>query len=419
MCSSDLTPPPAQPPENPEPAPAQPPADQPPPPAQPKAAPPPAQPPAEPPPAQPQEPEFSTQPTTADTLRSMFSRQQVQPAEAQPPVEVPPDVPIAEPENMDEKARNAWVESRNREKQLRQYLAQQKRQIEEFAGKQEEFQKERDDLAKALKERDDQLKAANEKLGKLDLSGSVEFRKRYDQPLQQAEANLDTLIHDTIEGADTPEQIAKIRQYMLGDDSRFSEYISGLDIDTQGKLIEKRRTFIELAAQREQALKDWQTTARGLTDAAARENAAERAIARQRAAENAVRRNTTELPANLRPYVTTDEAFADEVKTANDAFSAFMATATDEEMAAAAHLGHFIPAMNRALMMAIGRAQQAEEELLRMRGIRNIPTRSAPPAPPPPAPPAPRTPENLEAKAMQGIEDALAPLMGGPAVPRV
>ena len=349
----------------------------------------------------------------------MFSHKPVEPVEGAAAAELPPETPIAEPEHMDEKARNAWVESRNREKQLRQFISSQKHQIEELTGKQSEFQKERDDLTKALKERDDQLKEANEKLGKLDLSASVEFRKRYDQPLQQAEANLDTTIHDAIDGADTPEQIAQIRQYILGDDTQFSEYISGLDIDTQGKLIEKRRTFIELSAQREQALKDWQTTARGLTDASARQDAAEHALARSRAAEAAVRRNTTELPANLRPYVTTDEAFADEVKTANDAFAAFMSTATDEEMAAAAHLGHFIPAMNRALMLALEHAREAEEELLRIRGIRNIPTRTArPPAPPPAPPPVPPTAEGLEKQTLRQIEDTLSPLMGGPAVPR-
>ena len=366
------------------------------------------------------EPEFTTAATTADTLRGMFSHRPVEPVGADAPAEPPPETPIAEPEHMDEKARNAWVESRNREKQLRQFISSQKHQIEELAGKQSEFQKERDDLTKALKERDDQLKEANEKLGKLDLSASVEFRKRYDQPIQQAEANLDTAIHDAIEGADTPEQIAQIRQYILGDDAQFSEYISGLDIDTQGRLIEKRRTFIELSAQRDQALRDWQATSRGLTDASARQDAAERALARSRAAETAIRRNTSELPPSLRPYVTTDEAFADEVKTANDAFIAFMSTATDEEMAAAAHLGHFVPAMNRALMMALERARDAEEELLRVRGIRNIPTRTAPPPPPPPPPPpAPPTPEGLERRALSDIESALAPLMAGPAVPRM
>lgn len=363
---------------------------------------------------------YTEAPTTVDTLRGMFSRKTPEPV-SPGNIEVPPDVPIPEPENMDDKARNAWVESRNREKQFRAILAQQKRQIEELTGKQSEFQRSHDDLARALKERDDQLKAANEKLGKLDLSGSVEFRKRYDQPLQQAEANLDAAIHDAIEGADTPEQIAQIRNYVLtGDDRQFQEYIAGLDVDTQGKLIEKRRTYKELSAQREQALADWQATSRGLTDAAAREDAAQRTITRQRNAEAAVRRNTTELPENLRPYVVTDDGFADEVKNANEAFTAFMQTATDEELACAAHLGHFVPAMNRALMMALRECREAQEELYRMRGIRNIPTRTATPSAPRPVakPPAKPTVESLEKQAMDGIEGALSPLMGGAAVPR-
>jgi len=404
-------------PEQPAPAPAPEPAPAPAPapaaPAAPAPAPEPAADPNEP-------PAYTVEPTKADTLRGMFSRKPVDPAAPPAQSDLPPDTPIAEPQNMDARARNAWVESRNREKQLRQFATQQKQQIEALTAKQDEFQKERDDLAKALKERDDQLKAANEKLGKLDLSGSVEFRKRYDQPLQQAEANLDTEIHDAIDGADTPEQIARVREYILGDDTQFQEYISGLDVDTQARLIEKRRTFIELSAQREQALADWQSTSRGLTDAAARQDAAERTIMRQRNAEAAIRRNTTELPAELRPYVVTDEDFADEVKTANEAFQAFMTTATDEEMAAAAHLGHFVPAMNRALMLALGEARQAQEELYRMRGIRNIPTRSSSPARPAPKPAVPAKPTvaSLEDQAMQGIEGMLSPLMGGVAAPR-
>jgi hypothetical protein len=372
------------------------------------------------PPEQPQEPAYTTEPTKADVLRGMFSHKPVDPVAPAPAAELPPDTPIAEPQNMDDRARNAWVESRNREKQLRQFAAQQKQQLEALTAKQDEFQKEREELAKALKDRDDKLKEANERLGKLDLSGSVEFRKRYDQPLEQAEANLDHEIHDAIEGADTPEQVAEIRNYILGDDRQFQDYISGLDIDTQGRLIEKRRTLVELSAQRQQAIDDWQNTSRGLTDIAARQNAADRTIARQHNAEAAIRRNTTELPPELRPYVMTDEGFADEVKTANEAFTSFMTTATDEEMAAAAHLGHFMPAMNRALMLALREAQQAQEELLRMRGIRNIPTRSAPASRPAPKPVAPAKPTvaGLEEQALHGIEDTLGPLMGGIAAPR-
>lgn len=370
--------------------------------------------PAEP---QPQDPGFTTEPTSADTLKGLFARREVQPADAQQATEIPPDEPIPEPEHMDDKARNAWVESRNREKQLRQALAQLKKQNEDMAAKQTQFQTEHDELAKALKDKDDQLRGANEKLGRLDLSGSVEFRQRFDEPVAQAEANLDAVIHDSIAGADTPEQVARIRNYILGDDTKFRNYIAKLGIDEQGALIEKRRTLKEMTAQREQALADWQRTAKGLSDTAASANAAEQALRRQRSAEEAIRFNTSDMPVNLRPYITTDEAFADEVKSANEAFTAFMQTATQDEMAKAAHLGHFVPGLNRALMIALREARELQEELYRMRGIRNVPTRTSSPRPPAPKaePQKPLTASELGDKVEADIAGALAPLLGGQA----
>ena len=363
--------------------------------------------------AQPEASQFTTAPTSADTLRNMFADKPVQPVNVQT-TEVPPDTPIPEPENMTDKGRNAWIESRNREKALRQCIEQQKKQIEEFTTKQTQFQTEHDELAKALKAKDDELRGANEKLGKLDLSGSVEFRRKFDEPVLQAEANLDAVIHDSISGADTPDQVARIRDYIMGDDVKFRDYIANLSIDTQGALIEKRRTLKELSAQRAQALDNWQATSRGLSDEAARVNAAEQALVRQRNAEAAIKFNTSDMPVNLRPYITTDESFADEVRSANEAFSAFMQTATAEDMAKAAHLGHFVPGMNRALMLALQEARSLQEELYRLRGIRNIPTRTSSPAPSVPRhePEKPPTAEDLSNKVESGIADALAPLMG-------
>lgn len=363
--------------------------------------------------------EFTTAPTSQETLRTMFTDKPVQPVEVAPIDQVPPDTPIPEPEHMDDRARNAWVESRNREKQLRQLLAQQKKQIEELASQQSKFQTEHDELAKALKDKDDELRVANDSLGKLDLSGSVEFRQRYDEPVLQAKENLDTEIHDAIQGADTPEQIAKIREYILGDDRQFQTYISRLDIDTQGRLIEKRRTLKELSAQREQAIEDWQNTSKGLSDTAARTNAAERALTRQRYAEDAIKFNTSTMPVNLRPYVTTDEAFTDDVRSANEAFTAFMQTATEEDLARAAHLGHFVPSLNRALMMALQEARELQNELYQLRGIRNVRARTSSIQTPVPKPVVKAvTPEGLSEQVEAGIADTLAPLMGGPAMAR-
>ena len=282
----------------------------------------PAQPPTTPAaPAAPSQPAAPAQPTapaqpaaqlsapgvvTREQLHGMFSNPKVQPAEVSATSAVPPDDPIAEPENMGDKAKNAWAELRSRERALRQAVSERQKQIDELVTAQEKFQQERTQLAEALQKKDDELKKANDKLGKLDLSGSIEFRQRYDQPLQQSVANLDQVINDTIEGADSPETIEKIRQFIVrSDDNAFQEYIAGLPVDSQGALIEKRRTFIELYAQRQQAIEKWQETSKGLTATAAQQNAADAALARQRNAEAAIRFNMVELPQDKRAYVLT------------------------------------------------------------------------------------------------------------------
>ena len=346
----------------------------------------PAQPPTTPAaPAAPSQPAAPAQPTapaqpaaqlsapgvvTREQLHGMFSNPKVQPAEVSAASAVPPDDPIAEPENMGDKAKNAWAELRSRERALRQAVSERQKQIDELVTAQEKFQQERTQLAEALQKKDDELKKANDKLGKLDLSGSIEFRQRYDQPLQQSVANLDQVIHDTIEGADSPETIEKIRQFIVrSDDNAFQEYIAGLPVDSQGALIEKRRTFIELYAQRQQAIEKWQETSKGLTATAAQQNAADAALARQRNAEAAIRFNMVELPQDKRAYVLTDAEFGEDVRNANEEFKAFMQTATDEEMARAAYLGHLIPSMNRALLLALKECREFQEALYVQRGI--------------------------------------------------
>ena len=348
-----------------------------------------------------------------DAVRGMFSNQAVQPVET-PQTAEPADTPIAEPENMGEKAKNAWAELRSRERALRQVAADRQKQIAELKEAQEKFQRERTQMADALKKKDDELKASTERLGKLDLSGSLEFRQRYDQPLGQAVANLDAVIHDEIEGADSEEEVAKIRDFIVrGSDTDFQEYIAGLPVDAQGSLIEKRRTCLELAAQRQQALDRWQDTRKGLTASAAQQNAADAALARQRYAEDAIRFNAAELPPDRRAYVLTDSAFGEDVANANEEFKAFMQTATDEEMARAAYLGHLMPSMNRALLLALKEAREYQEALYVQRGVMRPSVRASTPEAPKPVPPpaVPKTVEQMNADSEAKIAAAIAPLL--------
>lgn len=359
----------------------------------------------------------SAAPTTEEQLKGMFDDPKPDQPEAPRPADVPDDTPIPEPEHMDEKQGNAFAQLRFREKQLRQVIEEQKKQLEAMKEAQAKLGNERNQIAEALKTRDDELKAQREKAGKLDLSASVEFRKRYDAPMQQAEANLDAVLTKGIVGTDTPEGLAETKKYIMADDATFRKYISELDEDLQDKIRSKRQALLEVQAERDAALKDWETTARGLSQTAAAESVADKLLARQHLAEAAEQFNLQATPVEKRPLILTEAYFADDVALANKAFKDFMQTATEEQIARAAHMGHLVPAMQRALVYALGQARQYQEAYYAIRGIAKPGSFAAPgsvaaPAAPvvPKATPQPVSP--IEAKE-NAIADSIRGLLSG------
>lgn len=286
----------------------------------------------------------------------------------QPEVTLPTD-DVVPPENLSDKGRNAWGELRHREKQAREYAERLRGEIDRLKEAQARFGTEREQFVSAMKAKDDELVALKSKVGQMDLTRSTEFQERYDQPLSQARANLDTAIADEIVGAETPEGLARIRGVILGDDEQFHRYISRLGSDAQVRLTDRRREFMNMQAERQQALDNWETTTRGLTETAAQENAAERAMVRQRHVDEAIRFNTSVVPAQNRPLILTDEFYVDDVATANKAFSDFMQTATEDRIARAAHLGYLMPVMSRALAQALAEARDYQEKYYVARGL--------------------------------------------------
>ena len=368
------------------------------------------------PPATPEPPTLPADgPTTEAQLKSMFSDPAPDAAPEEPKAELPPDAPIAPPEGLDERAGNAWAQLRSRERQVRQFAEEQKRTIEELRKRQEQVDRERSQLADALKAKDDELKAQREKAGKFDLSASTEFRQRYDQPLQQAEANLDAVLVDGIVGTDTPEGLARVRRSVMSDDATFRRYISELDEGLQDRIRSKRQALLETQAEREAALKDWETTSRGLSRTAAAESVADKLLARQRLAEAAEQFNLQATPVSQRPLVLTDSFFADDVATANKAFKDFMQTATDEQIARAAHMGHLVPTMQRALVYALNQARQYQEAYYAVRGIAkpgSFATSGAAPAVPAPPKPVAQDVSPVEAKE-NAIADSIRGILTG------
>lgn len=320
---------------------------------------------------QPREPVIpSSEATTREQLTSLFGDQ---PSDTQPlqqqDVQIPQDQDVPDPKDMDEKAQNSWAFLKHQKAELRRVAEQQRAQIEQFRANEAKFAEERRQLTEALAAKDAELQEKSDKLGQFNLSGQTEFRKRYDEPLKQAEADLDALIHENID-VNTPEEIAAARGKILSDDATFRNYISGLqDAELEGRFLAARQRYMNVNAARDAALKDWQTTQNGLAAASAQENAAEESLRRTKLADAAIRFNTQALPADRRAYVLTDPYYAADVETASAAFKDFMQTATPEQVARSAFMGHLMPAMNRALVHALSTAQQYQRAYYAIKGL--------------------------------------------------
>lgn len=371
---------------------------------------PPATAPAAPVPEQPnsqpvEQPVLNTDKVTSDMFAGMFDDPTA--PSGTPPAEDPvlPSDEVAPPENLTERGRNAWGELRHREKQAREFAERLKGDIARMKEAQNQFNSEREQFVNALKAKDDELTALKSKVGQMDLTRSNEFKERYDQPLAQAEANLDAVIFDEISGSDTPEGLARIREAVLAPDDQFHKFISRLGTDAQIRLTDKRREYMNVKAERALALENWETTSRSLTEQSAQENAAERAMVRKRHADAAIAFNTSTIPLEYRPLVLTDEFYVDDVSTANKAFADFMQTATEEKIARAAHLGYLMPVMSRALAQALAQARQYQEQYYVARGLMKpgMATTSAPPKLPPIQPQKPAEPN----RPIESVADQL------------
>ena len=351
-------------------------------------------------PAQPTEPpkppepaKLHVEPVTAAGMKGMFEDPSVTPTDDKP-AGLPPDEEVPPPAEMDEKAGNAWAALRQQKNELRHIAEEQNKRILAFAEKEAKFEAERKQLTDALHAKEAELKEKTDRLGKLDLTQSVEFRKRYDEPVALAEASLDASIQKLIV-ADTPEAVAAARNAILSDDAAFRDYVAELPPEAQNELQVRRQALLDQEAARQQAIDNWVATSGGLSSIAAEENAAERSLRRSKAAEDAIAFSTQRMPADRRAMVLNDAYFADDVKAATDAFKDFMQVATDEQIARSAYLGHLVPVMNRALATAISELKEFRDAYYAVKGLAK-PGTFAVGAPPPrvaPTPPAPAQPK--------------------------
>ena len=334
--------------------------------------------------------QLSNSPVSADSVKNMFSDESVKPTEARE-ISLPADVQVEQPQNLDDRAGNAWAQLRAQKNELRRIAEEQQKQLEAYKAKERQFEAQRKQLSEALKERDDELKAKNDRIGQLDLSQTPEFKKRYDVPLVQSRVNLDSCISKYILTS-SKEDVDEARDMILGSDEQFMDYVSELPPEAQNELQVRRQAMFDQYAARSRALQEWQATSRGLTVSSADENAAAASLRRSQLADDAITFSTQRIPVQNRALVLNDPFFADDVKTVTETYKDFMQTATDEQIARSAYMGHLVPVMNRALATALDQLKEYQNAYYTMRGLTRPGAFAAPQQAPKPVVPVSATP---------------------------
>ena len=348
----------------------QPPVTQPPPVEQPPVTQPPVTQPAQPP----QEiPTVSTQPV--GDVSAMFSDKVTQVPEVTPAsTALPPDTPIEDPPDLQtEKAKNAWQELKQREKQSRRAAQEMQAQLEEMKKAADQVAAERVKFADELKQRDDRIKELDDELGKLTLEHRPEFREKYDKPLDEVAGQVEATLRAATDITDE-KQLAELADDLLSaSDSDFTTMVSKLPAPVQGSLLNSRNSFAQLMSARNNAISEWRATQAGVTETNAQEQIVERAARRRDMAEAAIEFTTRTMPSDQRPPVLLDPTFAKDVENVTQSFRGFMQEAKDEAIARAAFQGFLMPVMKRQIALLAEGLEEWKAAYYATKGIRNPP----------------------------------------------
>ena len=176
----------------------------------------------------------------------------------QPPPPAPPEQEEQEPPELADnpKARNAWTKSKQERKQLKSEIETLKAQLEEARKTPPVAPAEIEELRKAAAEK----AQLEERLGKLDISQSVEFRKQYDLPINTVyQKTLAALIQAGKRPDDAKALIGKIIK-PGNDASTIQDLVMDEAPMLQGVLYQNGLEMIELQKRRAGAVQNWKAT---------------------------------------------------------------------------------------------------------------------------------------------------------------
>ena len=306
-----------------------------------------------------------------------------------PIAEIPAEQNISLPQNTPENVGHAFAASRAEARSYRKLAEQFREQLEAERAKAAGGSEKEAQLAREINEWQQKYAGLEDRLGKLDLSQSREFREKYDAPL--------SAIHDEISkvlvanGVQQADAAAKAEEIMLADDP--TELIGGLMPTAQGMVMYKLKDAQALWTQRNQALEEWRSTQKGLEEVSVRDNFVASAQRRADLADRAFERL-----AKIAPTVQwSDPEYLPRRDEAIARAKAWYQQAPDDQVAAAAMEGFMAPFAYEEIQKLTQQVNDLKSQIAGRTRMSSPPVapyyKSVAPVPPPVPPPRPGTPE--------------------------
>lgn len=324
--------------------------------------------------------------------------QPVMPPAEQPPIPAPgptqdPPPPAAEPTALPEqplteedKRAHAFATLRYENKQLTSQVSDLQKALEAEQAKNAEEARKYQEINQQLDEERRARVSVEDTLGRTNLAESKEFKARFDDKHDDVVRRLTEIIVDKTETTDPKKAEDFARGMLAAQDDEVLHAVDRLPSYVQGSIYNLVQEGRRISAERTEALEQWRTTQTGLTEAAARQRAADLSIRRQELADRAVAAisGAEYIPAL---YITEPEFVAARNKRLEDA-RAFVRTATEDDLANAAVEGILAP-MNYELLEILRKEnERLQGQLDAMMRTSSPMLRATPGSAPAPAKPA-------------------------------
>ena len=324
-------------------------------------------------------------PTPVPTQEPTPEPTPVEPVPAEP-------VPSGQPDTLtpEDKRAHAFANLRYENKQLSGKVSEYEKQVAEMQAKLDEQASKYSELETNFSNERKLREEMEDKVGKANLAESKEFRERFDVKKDKLVEDLAKVIVEKTDVTDLNKATDFATKLMAASDGDVLHAIENLPSYVQGSIYNLVKSGKDLDAERSAALEQWRTTQAGLSEAAARERIEQANKIREAQADAALSyvRNS-----NVPAYAVTDAGFVDMVKKAEEQASAFIRTATSDQLMNAAMEGAMAPVTYALIDMLRDENQQLRERLEAGHRLSSPPVSTGYTPMPRPPEPKPTTPQ--------------------------